>query len=125
MDNVYYDYTIEHSGQMDELHRANAEALICLKARAFLDLVNREANGEKVDEKDIRKHKNDVFRLAAMLTGDDHFELPDTIKADMFKFADAVKDNLPDNAILKEMKAFGLEVRELFAQFRKNFNLGT
>ena len=38
-----------------------APQLIALKARAWLDLTEREKRGEKIDSKTIKKHKNDVF----------------------------------------------------------------
>jgi len=38
--------------------------LIAFKIRAWLDLTARKTRGEHVDSRNIRKHKNDVFRLA-------------------------------------------------------------
>ena len=38
--------------------------LIVFKIRAWLDLTARKTRGEHVDSRNIRKHKNDVFRLA-------------------------------------------------------------
>lgn len=32
--------------------------------KAWLDLSERKAAGEDIDSKNIKKHKNDVFRLA-------------------------------------------------------------
>lgn len=123
MNDSYYGYTVEHSSTIDDLHRANLDALICLKAKAFLDLESRKRNGENVDEKDIKKHKNDVFRLAAMLTGDANFVLPDQIRNDLLIFLDESKDSLPDKAILREMGAGDLHIDELYEQLRKNFNI--
>jgi hypothetical protein len=124
MNDSYYGYTMEHSSAKDDLHSANLEALICLKAKAFLDLESRRASGEKVDDNDIKKHKHDVFRLAAMLTADVNYILPDPIRTDMLIFADKIKDSLPDKAILREMGAADLHMRELYKQLRKNFNVG-
>jgi hypothetical protein len=44
------------------------EALIPLKAAAWLDLTRRKTAGEIVDSKDIQKHRRDVFRLFAVLS---------------------------------------------------------
>lgn len=123
MDDTYYEYTIDHSSIVDGLHRANPEALICLKASAFLDLTNRVAHSEKVDDKDLKKHKHDVFRLVALLRGDSRFELPMQIKADMIAFADKMKDSLPDKAILREMGVTNLRMGELYLQLRRVFDL--
>jgi hypothetical protein len=41
--------------------------LVPLKARAWLDLTDRRDAGEKIDSRTIKKHKNDVFRVARIL----------------------------------------------------------
>ncbi len=47
MDDDYYRFTIEHSLQEDDVHIANIKSLICLKSKAFLDLSQRKAKGER------------------------------------------------------------------------------
>ena len=56
MNEVYYHYTIVHSRLEEGAHIANIEALICLKAKAFVDLCARKAQGEHVDQDDMEKH---------------------------------------------------------------------
>jgi hypothetical protein len=86
MNDDYYHFTLTHSTQQDNVRLANIESLIALKAKAFLDLSERKAAGEAIDEKNIRKHKNDIFRLAIMLTESDDFVLPADIQKDMNDF---------------------------------------
>ncbi len=38
-----------------------------LKARSWLDLTRRQSNGERIDSKAIKKHKNDILRLFQIL----------------------------------------------------------
>lgn len=121
----YYNYTLKHSTVEDDINIANTEALICLKTKAFLDMTERKTKGEKVDSKNIRKHKTDVFRMATMLTAENTFELPDSIKTDLQNFSNMVKSELPDKAIFKEMGLANMDVEALFKQFLKNFNLNT
>jgi len=123
MDDAYYGYTIEHSSVVDGLHRANLEALICLKAKAFIDLESRKINGGRIDERDIKKHKHDVFRLAAMFPSNVSFILPEQIRSDMNVFAHTIEDSLPDKAILREMGATDLQMRELYEQLCRNFSI--
>ena len=123
LDEDYYKYTIAHSSYKDALRIANIDALICLKAKAYLDLVKRKKNGEEIPEKDIRKHKLDIFRLAVLLTAEDNFYLPDSLKEDMQEFTDLISVELPDNAIFKEMGLGTIDVEKLFEQMIKNFNL--
>lgn len=86
MNDDYYSFTLNHSVKNGPLHRASDFSLICLKAKAFLDLSERKANGQRVDSKHIKKHKNDVFRLAATLPGDQQIMLPQSIQKDMVLF---------------------------------------
>lgn len=123
MNDGYYNYTLDHSTKEEQIQRANTEALICLKAKAYLDMVDRKDKGEKVDDKHIKKHKADVFRLGAMLAGNDVFELPEFIQADMQTFILAVKDALPDKAIFKEMGLGNIDPSSLFQQLVKSFQL--
>ena len=83
MDETYYSYTITHSSIVDDLHRADINALICLKAKAYLDLSERKSRGEKIDSTDIKKHKTDIFRLGALLAANTRYELPDSIGGDL------------------------------------------
>ena len=43
-------------------------AIIPFKARAWLDLTRQRAERSQVDEKNIRKHRNDVARLLQLLS---------------------------------------------------------
>lgn len=61
-------------------------AVIPLKAKAWLDLTAREASGEQIDEKNIRKHRNDIFRLTATLVETAHAGLPSAVVRDLKKF---------------------------------------
>ncbi|MCD6566161.1 MAG: hypothetical protein J7K53_09500 [Bacteroidales bacterium] len=123
MNEDYYNYTLEHSMVKDNIHIANTEALICLKVKAFLDLTERLEKGEPVKKDDIPKHKKDVFRMAAMLTSEDVFELPDSIKADMQNFANVVENELPDKRMFKDLGLPQIDVSALFKQFLSNFKL--
>jgi len=123
LDRDYYTYTIDHSSSNNSLRIANTEALICLKAKAFLDMTKRKAEGVEINSKNIRKHKFDIFRLAALLRTEENFTLPENLKTDMQSFIDQTGKELPDKAIFKEMGLAGIDVKQLFDQLIKNFNL--
>ena len=73
-----------------------AEYIIPFKAKAWLDLSERKANGEQVDSKNIRKHKNDVFRLSALLGQNTRVDLSDEIREDMTAFLGSMKEEQID-----------------------------
>ena len=83
----YYHYLLEHSVLKNSLRLAKSEALICLKAKAYLEIASRIAGGSKEESKNLRKHKGDVFRLVVMFTEEEIFELPKRIKSDLQGFA--------------------------------------
>jgi PleD family two-component response regulator len=114
---------LERSVIEDGIHRANNEALICLKAKAYLDISERIANGSKEDSKQLRKHKGDIFRLAVMLAENDVFELPGTIKKQMQTFADSIASGLPDKTVFKTMGMGSISVEKVFSQILKSFQL--
>lgn len=64
----------------------SSDGLVPLKARAFLDLDRRRRDGERIDGADIKKHRNDVFRLLQTF-GLETFVLPESIKTDLRSFA--------------------------------------
>jgi hypothetical protein len=119
----YYHYIIEHSQIEDGLHHANIEALICLKAKAFLEIKERIEKGSKEDAKQLRKHKADVFRLTVMFTPESIFELPETIQDHVNQFAALASRELPDKAIFKEMGIANVDPYNVFEQFKKSFRV--
>ncbi|OQX73147.1 MAG: hypothetical protein B6D64_14270 [Bacteroidetes bacterium 4484_276] len=123
MNKDYYTYTIEHCTVDGNINFANTEALVCLKAKAFLDLTKRKAGGEKVDGRNIRKHKTDIFRLAVMLTEDDIFELPQSIQSDLQEFLDTIVTELPGQAMFKEMGLGSIAPGKVFQQILNSFQL--
>jgi hypothetical protein len=114
---------IEHSQVEDGLHHANIEALICLKAKAFLEIKERIKNGSREDAKQLKKHKADVFRLTVMLTPESVFDLPVTIQQHINQFADLTAAELPDKAIFKEMGLDTTDPNNVFEQFKKSFKV--
>jgi len=71
----------------------DAEHIIPFKAKAWLDLSERKANGGQIDSKNIRKHKNDVLSLSALLQANTHVELPENVRADLASFIAANSDS--------------------------------
>lgn len=123
MDDDYYSFTTKNSQLSGDVHLANPEALISLKAKAFLDYKTRKENAENVDDRQLRKHKTDVFRLLLLLSSEEKFIIPETIKNDLQRFAEAVKDNLPDKKVFKEMGAGNIDVQSLYKLFIEVFEL--
>jgi hypothetical protein len=82
----YYQLLSKGKIIIDDVVILSALNLIPFKAKAWLDLSDRKAQGYRVDERDIKKHKNDVIRLAAIVPGKERCELTEAIKADLDMF---------------------------------------
>jgi hypothetical protein len=86
LDDAYYDLIRQQHNEEKNLPFATPAALVPLKARAYLDLVDRAAKGEKVKSEDIAKHRTDVFRIAGTLPDKAGPALPVSIQEDLKKF---------------------------------------
>lgn len=102
MDTDYYQFLREGKVVLNDIPVLDAAHLIPFKAKAWLDLTERNRNGEHVDSKNIRKHKNDVFRLSILLTSDIRVTLSAAIRSDLEKFFSAMEAETID------LKAFGI-----------------
>lgn len=119
----YYQYTIQNAQVKDGVHFAEPHTIICLKAFAYLSNKQLKEQGKDIKKGNIKKHKNDVFRMVFMLNGQDVFETPATIKADLQTFADTVKNELPDPAIFKDNGFGNQDMQAIFNQLVQSFNL--
>jgi predicted nucleic acid-binding Zn-ribbon protein len=84
----YYEALQGAKIDMDGVTIIDEKLLIPFKARAFLDLSERKEQGDKIDSRSIKKHRNDVFRLAQLLPRDSMIEMPASIQEDMRHFLD-------------------------------------
>lgn len=123
MDDEYYNYTISHSQIVDGIHIANIDSLICLKARAYIDMIKRKERGDNIDSRNIEKHKKDVLRLVAMLP-DNNIILPNSIKENLLEFGDLIETNLPNQNFIKSIGLpSSVTPAQLLLHLKKDFDL--
>ena len=115
LDDDYYAFVMEGRRQSNELAWIEADRLIPLKASAWLDLSAREAAGEQVDGRDIRKHLNDVFRLAQLLSGELRIVLPGKVAQQFEEFLARADQEKID---LKLLKVVGTTQAEIVVRLR-------
>ena len=76
--------------------------LISFKARAFLDLSERQAEGEKVDTGHTREHRGDMFRLVQLLPGEGSLAPTDSMQGELGEFSShALREPACDYAALR------------------------
>jgi hypothetical protein len=90
LDDTYYEFIMTGRREVDGLPWVGEDRLIPLKAIAWLDLTARKEQGEPVDSRDIRKHLNDVLRLAQLFAPATRIPLAEKIAEDMNRFLTAL-----------------------------------
>jgi len=120
MDDHYYQLMLAGKQELDEVCVLEPGTIVVFKAKAWLDLTARKKAGERVDSRDIKKHKNDVFRLFQLLEPKNKIGLPEEIKADMRQFIEAVRQEPP---VLKSLGIKGVTVDEVFETFNGIYQL--
>jgi len=120
MDVDYYEFILNGKTIAEDLPVIPETCLIPLKAKAFLELSERKNSGESIDSKDIKKHKNDVFRLYQILTLDLNIELPQSIANDMRLFLEKVLEDPPD---LKTLGIRNATLTEVISNLSTIYNL--
>jgi hypothetical protein len=113
LDDEYYTWIQNGKLMLHDVSIVDPEHIIPLKARACLDLLGRETGGERVDGRDIKKHRNDVFRLLAVIGPEPNKEVPDSIKRDLRDFLAAIHSDEFDFKVLGLGKRKQAEVFEI------------
>ena len=121
LDDDYYTFLMSGKQEIDGVQIVGAEHLIPLKARAWLDLTERKTAGGDVDSRNIKKHKNDVFRLFAIVDPEFSGLVPRRVQLDMAAFL----EKMPTEALdLKAMGLAGQTLDSVTAEIRRIYGLG-
>lgn len=111
----YYALLVEGVVEVDGVSVLNLENLVLFKMKAWLDLSERKKNGEAVDSKNIRKHKNDVIRLASNIEPGTSMMISGQVKADVSNFLNKIQEEKVD---LKSLGIHGFTYGELLEYIR-------
>lgn len=112
----YYSLLLSGKVVVQELSVLRPEYLLLFKAKAFLDLSARKANGEHVDSRDIKKHKNDILRIAMEFVLEKTDALPENVHTDMKDFIEKLEEEPFDKNLLK---AYGLDNGDVVARLKQ------
>lgn len=120
LDEAYYGLLKEGVVVIDEVSVLNLEYLILFKMKAWLDLSKRKNEGETVDTKNIKKHKNDVFRLAANIEKNTFIPVSGTVRADAIQFVKLLEK---DDVDLKSLGIHDTTYKELMDSIKRCYGL--
>ena len=82
----YYHFLLDGRTVTDGISILDAEHIIPLKMRAWLDLKSKKAEGIHVNAHDIKKHRLDVFRLFQLVRENQRIPVPQSIMEDITRF---------------------------------------
>ena len=109
LNDAYYQALLSGREIIDGLSVLKPSWLIPFKAKAWLDLNQRVSSGSHVDSRELKKHRNDIIRLAAEFVLE-RCELPVGVKADMAEFMSRM--NVTDNE-LKSLRIRGVKAEDI------------
>lgn len=95
LDDDYYDLLLNSIIKVDEFSIIKIETIILFKIKAWLDNKARKENGEKINSLDIKKHKNDIFRLLANVLPSNQILISKEIESDVRLFMKKIYEDMP------------------------------
>lgn len=88
----YYHFLLDGRTVTDGISILDAEHIIPLKMKAWLDLKDKKAQGIHVNSRDIRKHRLDVFRLFQLVREDQRIVVPASVGTDIDDFISQMQE---------------------------------
>ncbi|MEZ3435803.1 MAG: hypothetical protein K1W34_14535 [Lachnospiraceae bacterium] len=82
----YYRFLLDGRTVIDGISILDAEHIIPLKMKAWLDLKSKRAEGLHVNSRDIKKHRLDVFRLFQLVREGQKITVPKSVGEDITQF---------------------------------------
>ena len=96
----------------------DAAYLIPFKAKAWMDLTDRKAAGEYVDSKNIKKHKNDVFRLTELIDPTSKVMAPQGVYEDIQNFVQRMQTDRVD---IKQLGLAGRTKEQILEEVKEMY----
>lgn len=88
----YYHFLLDGRTVTNGISILDAEHIIPLKMKAWLDLKDKKAQGIHVNSRDIRKHRLDVFRLFQLVREYQRIVVPASVSADIYDFISQMQE---------------------------------
>lgn len=121
LDDDYYAFLKQGKRTVDGITVLDAAYLIPFKAKAWMDLSDRKQAGEHVDSKNIKKHKNDVFRLTELLDPTEQIDVPEGVYADLQMFFARIAEEAVD---MKQLGLVGRTKEQVLNELKEMYKRG-
>ena len=124
MDDDYYNYAISHSREIEGVQVLDKDALIVLKAKAYLNNKKRKSDGQQVHQDDIDKHKKDIYRLSFLFSGEERYDVSGSIKSNLRDFISELRTApISTKAIAKAVGVVEVPMQDFIQKMETLFQL--
>ena len=118
LDDNYYRLMLAGRRTVGGVSVLGTEYLMLFKMKAWLDLRQKKADGAHVNERDLKKHKNDVFRLFPLVEPSAQITVSKAVGADVGQFIDAMRSEPID---LEKLGVEGMPLEEILRALERMF----
>ncbi len=118
LDEDYYEFLKWGKVTIDGVTVLDAAYLIPFKAKAWIDLTNRKAIGEHVDSKNIKKHKNDIFRLTELIDPTVEIATTQGVYEDIQEFVQRMQN---ENVDIKQLGLIGRTKEQILKELKEMY----
>ena len=91
LNDSYYRFLLNGRTVSSGVSVLDAEHLVPMKMKAWLDLSEKKSLGFHVNDRDLRKHRQDVFRLFPLISNDTLILTPPDVLRDIDRFIASVR----------------------------------
>ena len=88
----YYHFLLDGRTVTDGISILDAEHIVPLKMKAWLDLKSKKADGIHVNSRDIKKHRLDVFRLFQLVRENQRIAVSKSVGEDITQFITQMRE---------------------------------
>ncbi len=118
LDDDYYEFLKQGKIVADGVAVLDAAYLIPFKAKAWMDLTERKATGEHIDSKNIKKHKNDVFRLTELIDPTVKIAVSQGVYTDVQEFVRRMENEAVD---IKQLGLVGRTKEQILEELKEMY----
>ncbi len=115
LNDEYYELLLQGKTVVDDVSVLSIEYILLFKMKAWMELSERKKNGERIDTRDVTKHKNDIFRLLIYISPSIKVEINDEIQEDLIKFMDMI---LKETVNLRDLGITNVSFDELMDRIK-------
>ena len=123
-----YQYSLSAIVLDDDLYRfvvgnskMSLESLICLKARAYLNLLKERVVGKQVNSDDIKKHRRDIVLLVAARTETEPVSVPVSILETVKEFCQRMNTDESISAMMNALRIDREQIEVYLAALNEMF----